>query len=85
MESKRGAQFTTWQWTYDHDGLTLGHYFGNDYAAAKQDFCFPCTKESREQFNAAVMKAYEQTLTRTQQQAESPAHQQTQAMSGQSM
>ena len=38
MESKRGAQFTTWQWTYDHDGLTLGHYFGNDYAAAKQDF-----------------------------------------------
>lgn len=38
MESKRGAQFTTRQWTYDHDGLTLGHYFGNDYAAAKQDF-----------------------------------------------
>jgi lipase chaperone LimK len=38
MESKRGVQFTTWQWTYDHDGLTLGHYFGNDYAAAKQNF-----------------------------------------------
>lgn len=38
MESNRGVQFTTWQWTYDHDGLTLGHYFGNDYAAAKQDF-----------------------------------------------
>ena len=54
---------------------------GNDY----KDICFPCTKESREQFNAAVMKAYEQTLTQTQQQAESPAHQQTQAMSGQSM
>jgi stage V sporulation protein G len=28
-----------------------------------KDICFPCTKESREQFNAAVMKAYEQTLT----------------------
>ena len=38
MESNRGVQFTTWQWTYDHDGLTLGHYFGSDYAAAKQDF-----------------------------------------------
>ena len=38
MESKHGVQFTTWQWTYDNDGLTLGHYFGNDYAAAKQDF-----------------------------------------------
>ena len=37
-ESNRGVQFTTWQWTYDHDSLTLGHYFGSDYAAAKQDF-----------------------------------------------
>ena len=54
---------------------------GNDY----KDICFPCTRESREQFNAAVMKAYEQTLTQTRQQAETPAHQQTQAMSGQSM
>ena len=50
-----------------------------------KDICFPCTKESREQFNAAVMKAYEQTLTQTQQQAKTPAHQQTQTMSGQSM
>ena len=54
---------------------------GNDY----KDICFPCTRESREQFNAAVMKAYEQTLTQAQQQAETPAHQQTQTMSGQSM
>ena len=38
MESSRGIQFTTWQWTYNHDGLTLGHYFGDDYAAAKRDF-----------------------------------------------
>ncbi|MEG0441541.1 MAG: hypothetical protein RR544_04500, partial [Oscillospiraceae bacterium] len=37
MESKRGVQFTTWQWTYGKDGLTLGHYCGNDYAAAKRD------------------------------------------------
>ena len=38
MESERGVQFTTWQWTFDKAGLTLGHYFENDYAAAKKDF-----------------------------------------------
>ncbi len=56
---------------------------GSEY----KDICFPCTKESREQFNAAVMKAYEQALTQKQSQAQSdaPAAQQTQAMSGQSM
>ena len=54
---------------------------GSEY----KDICFPCTKESREQFNAAVMKAYEQTLSQTHTQAEAPAPQRTQAMSGQSM
>ena len=38
MESKQGVQFTTWLWTYDNKGLTLGHYCGNDYTAAKKDF-----------------------------------------------
>ncbi len=38
LESGHGVQFTTWQWTYGRDGLTLGHYCGNDYAAAKRDF-----------------------------------------------
>jgi hypothetical protein len=42
MESKHGVQFTTWQWSYDRDGLTLGHYCGNDYAAAKKDFALRC-------------------------------------------
>lgn len=54
---------------------------GSEY----KDICFPCTKESREQFNAAVMKAYEQTLSQTHMQAEAPAPQRTQTMSGQSM
>ena len=56
---------------------------GSEY----KDICFPCTKESREQFNAAVMKAYEQALTQkqSQEQSDTPAAQQTQAMSGQSM
>lgn len=49
-----------------------------------KDICFPCTKESREQFNAAVMKAYEQALNQKQSQAQSdaPAAQQTQTMGG---
>ena len=38
MESKYGVQFTTWQWTYEKTGLTLGHYFNNNFKDAKQDF-----------------------------------------------
>lgn len=38
METVRGVQFTTWQWTFDKAGLTLGHYHENNYAAAKKDF-----------------------------------------------
>ncbi len=38
MESKYGVQFTTWQWSYDRNGLDYGHYCGNDYASAKKDF-----------------------------------------------
>lgn len=38
MESKYGVQFTTWQWSYDRDGLVYGHYCDSNYAAAKKDF-----------------------------------------------
>ena len=54
---------------------------GNEY----KDICFPCTKESHEQLNSAVMNAYEQALTQKQTQSEAPVPQQTPAMSGQSM
>ena len=30
-----------------------------------KDICFPCTKESREQFNQAVLSAYEQAMTQS--------------------
>ena len=50
-----------------------------------KDICFPCTKESREQFNTAVMSAYEQTLAQKQTQTEASQTQQAPAMSGQSM
>ena len=38
MASMRGVQFTTWMWSYEKKGLNYGHYYGNDYAAAKKDF-----------------------------------------------
>ena len=38
------------------------------------DICFPCTKEARQQFNDAVLTAYEQTVCQTRRQnAESTA------------
>ena len=43
-----------------------------------RDVCFPCTAEFREQLNAAVLDAYEQTLTQAQAQT-------APAMQGQSM
>lgn len=38
MESTHGAQFTTWMRDYNREGVTLGHYFGEDFTAAKRDF-----------------------------------------------
>ena len=36
--SKHGVQFVTWNWDYDRTGVVRGHYFMEDYDAAKQDF-----------------------------------------------
>lgn len=33
-----GVQFVTWSRNFDRTGVTLGHYFGNCYQEAKQDF-----------------------------------------------
>ncbi len=33
-----GYEFVTWQYTYDRKGVTLGHYYHNDYEGAKEDF-----------------------------------------------
>ena len=35
---EHGYEFVTWQYTYDHKGVTLGHYYHNDYAGVKEDF-----------------------------------------------
>ena len=36
--TSRGAEFVTWEWDYQHTGMWQGHYYGNNYAGAKQDF-----------------------------------------------
>lgn len=37
-ETKFGMEFVTWEWVQNHSALWQGHYYGDDYAAAKQDF-----------------------------------------------
>jgi|GEM_PF-4731071 len=41
------------------------------------DICFPCTKEARQQFNDAVLDAYEQSFRQPQQTNHAPATEQT--------
>ena len=36
--SQKGARFVTWEWDSDRRGVHTGHYFMENYAAAKQDF-----------------------------------------------
>lgn len=38
--SKHGVQFVTWLWDFVHEGVTLGHCFGNGYQEAKKEFAF---------------------------------------------
>ena len=34
----KGAKFVTWEWDFDRQGVHAGHYFMENYEAAKQDF-----------------------------------------------
>ena len=36
--TERGVQFVTWKWDFDREGVHHGHYFQQDYDAAKRDF-----------------------------------------------
>ena len=38
QETTLGMKFATWSWDYDRAGVTMGHYFHDDYEAAKEDF-----------------------------------------------
>ena len=36
--TERSVQFVTWEWDFDREGVHHGHYFQDDYDAAKRDF-----------------------------------------------
>ena len=36
--TEHGVQFVTWEWDFDREGVHHGHYFQDDYDAAKRDF-----------------------------------------------
>ena len=36
--TERGVQFMTWEWDFDRKDVHQGHYFQDDYEAAKRDF-----------------------------------------------
>ena len=36
--TERGVQFVIWEWDFDREGVHHGHYFQQDYDAAKRDF-----------------------------------------------
>ena len=36
--TERGVQFVTWEWDFDREGVHHGHFFQDDYEAAKRDF-----------------------------------------------
>ncbi len=37
-QTRFGMEFVTWEWVQNHTSLWQGHYYGDDYDAAKQDF-----------------------------------------------
>ena len=36
--TERGVRFVTWEWDFNREGVHHGHYFQDDYEAAKRDF-----------------------------------------------
>ncbi|WP_337942748.1 hypothetical protein [Ruthenibacterium lactatiformans] len=37
-QTRFGMEFVTWEWVQNRTALWQGHYYGDDYDAAKQDF-----------------------------------------------
>lgn len=48
--TNHGADFVTWEWSWDHKSVFQGHYFGDEYTAAKKDFALRSGLVPREQF-----------------------------------
>ena len=67
VQNVYGVQFVTWSRTFDRTGVTQGHYFGNCYQEAKQDFAVRAgLVQSRRLFSqeqlAEIYRSVQQTL-----------------------
>lgn len=62
-----GVQFVTWDWNYGRTGVCHGHYYGENYTAAKQDFAArSCLVDRHRLFSdeqlAEVYRSIQETL-----------------------
>lgn len=66
-QTKYGMEFVTWEWVQNHTSLWQGHYYGDDYDAAKQDFTtrsglFPQERIFSDQQLAEMYRCIHETL-----------------------
>ena len=47
--TSRGVKFVTWEWNFDRTAVWAGHYFEDEYANAKRDFCMRAGLIDRDQ------------------------------------
>lgn len=50
MSKDDEVRFTTWQYTYDRTGVTMGHYYETNYEGAKKDFALRAGLVQEQQF-----------------------------------
>ena len=68
--TSRGVKFVTWEWNFDRTGVWAGHYFEDEYANAKRDFCMRAGLIDRDQLFskeqlAEVYRSIHETLENT--------------------
>lgn len=66
-QTQFGMEFVTWEWVQNHTTLWQGHYYGDDYDAAKQDFTtrsglFPQERIFSDQQLAELYRCIHETL-----------------------
>ena len=68
--TSHGVKFVTWEWNFDRTGVWAGHYFEDEYANAKRDFCMRAGLIDRDQLYskdqlAEVYRSIHETLEST--------------------
>ena len=68
--TSHGVKFVTWEWNYDRTAVWAGHYFEDEYANAKRDFCMRAGLIERDQLFskdqlAEVYRSIHETLEST--------------------